>query len=246
MSASIKLFNECLETNDWDKINEHFIHCCSTSATLEEIRYMVDNGANPRANGDFPFYRSSWKDTNILLYFINECGVDINTRNGIALEKAIYNNNVELIKLLIDMGANPRINDDKLFRVSCKHNYIGIISFFLNEVGADINAKNGIALVNAIQANYAIHDELINEDVIELLLKSGIIISDDAIKVAFIKARINILKLFAKYGISYEYMFQIFFQELIKNKEKYAIMKFLSDNIDDIGQSFNQSLARFR
>lgn len=103
-SGIIEKFNKLLEKNDSDAINRYFVSKCY-SCNLEEIKYMVDNGADPRYNNDQPFVELCRSPCiSIPLYFLKEYGADINAQNGQALENACYCNNYDLIDILIRNG----------------------------------------------------------------------------------------------------------------------------------------------
>ena len=103
MPSVIEEFNELLLNGNQDTINKFFLSKC-ISGTLEEIRYMVENGANPRIHDDKAFINSCGIKQEIMLYYLNECGANINAQNSEALRTAIWTNNISNIKLLINNG----------------------------------------------------------------------------------------------------------------------------------------------
>ena len=104
MSTRIEKFNELLLEDNQEKIN-NYLFCYSICLTLDEFRYMVENGADPRINNDRLFIEiCSGKSVEYLLYLINQCGADINAQNGKALSRAIKYGNIPVIKFLLESG----------------------------------------------------------------------------------------------------------------------------------------------
>jgi hypothetical protein len=105
-------FNFLLEENNLNKIND-FCLLHSVSATLQDIIYMVDNGADPHYKNDSMLIQvASSHEKETLLYLINQCGVDINAQNGKALVESIYNKNKSVMIFLLDSGIY--ISDDAI------------------------------------------------------------------------------------------------------------------------------------
>lgn len=78
--------------------------------TLVDINQFIQFGADPRYNNDSLFIRSCQKlSPDIILFFLNDCGCDINAQNSEALIEAA-NNCPSNIKLLLELGIN--ITDD--------------------------------------------------------------------------------------------------------------------------------------
>jgi hypothetical protein len=73
--------------------------------SLNQIKLLVDAGANPRHDNDYAFVNScSYGNIETVKYFLYECGCDINARNSYALTTAIYEENFNIAKFLIDSG----------------------------------------------------------------------------------------------------------------------------------------------
>lgn len=123
--SDIETFNEFVQTGNQKIIDIQFLYyCCKPYATLDTIRYMVENGADPRAHNDDPFVIACAKrDTNIMLYFLEQCNADINAREGGALFNALGNNRDDIIKLLLENGI--RVSDS---------NIINMISMYPNGI----------------------------------------------------------------------------------------------------------------
>lgn len=81
--------------------------------SLNQIITLVDAGANPRINDDYPFITAcSYCDLDVVKYFLYECGCDINVRNSDALTVAIAEEHYVLAKFLIECGI--KITDNTI------------------------------------------------------------------------------------------------------------------------------------
>lgn len=113
--ASAKILLEAIIENkfsssfDADNLNK-FLELQIEIFSLHLIKRFIQLGANPRHNRDFIFARSCGiqnQTTDIPLYFLNECGCDINAWNECAIRNAIVCDNFNLAKYLLDLGAQP-------------------------------------------------------------------------------------------------------------------------------------------
>lgn len=121
-----------------------------------------------------------------------------------ALKASCSKGHFDIVKLLIESGANIHINDDYPLRISSKENYVDIVKLLIKS-GANIHAgKNESLLHNAINGNLDIVKSLLEAganvngniniitlaaennhlDVIKLLIESGA--NDKSINTAFV------------------------------------------------------------
>jgi ankyrin repeat protein len=70
-----------------------------------------------------------------------------------ALTYASYNNDILLVKYLVEKGIDIHNEDDWAFRLAVSYNHIEIVKYLL-EKGANINAGYGIGLFNAVLKGY--------------------------------------------------------------------------------------------
>lgn len=137
------------------------------------------------------------------------------------LVDAIYENcTLDDIIFMIDNGANPRCNDDRLFLVACAHSDTKILLYLINNWNVNINTHDGHALVNTI-FYYRNHHNT-NTSTIKLLLECGIKISDDAIRNAVHES--EVIDLLMPY-VDPQYIGKIFIEKIF-------------NELDNIGQSF--------
>jgi len=86
---------------------------------------------------------------------------------------------VDIIRYLVDMGANIHVENDLPFRLACEKQSLEIVKFFVT-VGAKINAENGDALSRAKQSARLFYHDIGNiikkqerKEIIYFLLKCG-------------------------------------------------------------------------
>ncbi|XWV26382.1 putative ankyrin repeat protein L25 [Tupanvirus soda lake] len=88
------------------KAYAYFLELCQSDSCVEEIRYMVDSGINPRQNNDEPLVKSCYGyNVDIVKYFINECGADVNAYDSIGLFNSVDNNTHTITKFLLENGV---------------------------------------------------------------------------------------------------------------------------------------------
>lgn len=110
----------------------------------------------------------------ILMTDINISSMDLNKIMGILMKSDKRPLTLDEIKQFINLGANPRHNDDELFILACKNQSSQIPLFLINECGCDINEQSvNKALGNAMHSN--------SMQNIQLLLDMNIIINDSAL-----------------------------------------------------------------
>ena len=203
-----------------DEINEYLFYRCKTFCPLEEIRYMVSKGANPRMETDAFFAQHNQDE--IDEYFLTRC------------EKHFP---LSEIKYMVSKGANPRMENDEPFIASCGRFDVNVPLYFLNECGADINAQNGKALVLSCTSPYA------PTEIIAMLLEAGIMITAKAIMQAVIKENKDILGLMVKHGASIEDITRLYWNYLnIENHGCFQMLNFLKES----GIDLDQSLGAYR
>lgn len=118
-SDLIKDFNRHLDSGIQDNINGYFIVACQYKATLEDIEYMVNNGANPNVMEDQAFIDVCRRDNpRMVQHFIDKYNVNINAQNGRALISALANHCTDNVKILLNAGI--KISQDAI-KTICRH-----------------------------------------------------------------------------------------------------------------------------
>lgn len=133
MTDFFQNFMNVVATGDQSEIDKQFLHNMRSKRTLDEIKFMIDNGANPRYDDDTAFLLAcTMSDTNILLYFISDCNVNINTLSGFALEQAIWSESIDNVKLLLENGI--KVTDRAIQRVATQDNSVELLKILMNYV----------------------------------------------------------------------------------------------------------------
>jgi hypothetical protein len=97
----------------------------------------------------------------------------------------------EHFKMIVDVGADPRADNDYLFIQSCRVSKPEILTYLL-ELGADANTQNGNPLCQASECN--------NLAAVKILLANGAKITNGAIEIAVGWGSYEIVKYFLEQG----------------------------------------------
>jgi hypothetical protein len=137
------------------------LHSAAFSGRLEVARVLLDHGANTKAEtqwSDTPLHivsrgkYDSQEDGVAIVQLLLEHGVDIHAQNTYlnhALHFAAFNGKLEIARLLLDLGANPNVENDQggtpLHLVSegkydPQGHDVGITRLLLDH-GVDVNAR---------------------------------------------------------------------------------------------------------
>ena len=96
-----------------------------------------------------------------------------------ALNAAVANNNREIVKLLLDKGANPNFNNDEALRTALIKNQNIKIADLLIDRGADINVRNkDTSLLSELILDRALFKRKEKPDVVKYLLDKGAEVND--------------------------------------------------------------------
>ena len=140
---------------------------------------------------------------------------------------------LEEIRILFNMGADPRYNDDTFFITLCS--YVDdpeVLSTLIDEYKWDINAQNSNALIYAI--NYYKYD------IVKLLLDRGSLVTNDAILTSF-----NRIDIFVENGQSHGHVTTKYLDLLIEyGSDIVRIAKLLVDEIFKKTESYHESMQK--
>ena len=215
-----------------------------SNRNIEVIELLIDNGAD---------INIIYKGVPLLIYFIKnrkfnatekisiitkllDKGIDVNftDRSGIsALQIAIRDNNINIIKLLIDKSANINIEDNAPLKEAISSRNIKVIELLIeNGSNIDIIYENEPLLIYFIKNRFFNDNDKIS--IITKLLDKGIDINftdkngDSALHIAVKYTNIPIVKLLLDKGIDID---------LIDNSGKTALT-YANDEIKNIINSY--------
>jgi hypothetical protein len=108
-----KNFNELIDTafekakkiGDLNNINEIFVAMIRKNQALDMVKYMISLGADPHYKNDLPFILSCGNnDDCLILYFIKEHNVDVNTINCPSGIYCISTTTPKILRILLGNG----------------------------------------------------------------------------------------------------------------------------------------------
>jgi Serine/threonine protein kinase len=95
---------------------------------------------------------------NIIRFFLEQIGADVNAKDKTLLKCAASNSNVEVLKYLVSLGGNVNIKGNKgriLLHIAVSNSNVKVLEY-LASLGADVNAKDnygGTLLDSAVRSN---------------------------------------------------------------------------------------------
>ena len=102
----------------------------------------------------------------ILVNFLELNNWDFDAGEGFCIKWAINNSQVEVLKRLIDQGADPQINDNDPIKLAASLGDAESVRVLVG-AGVDVNAGKGFAINAAFEGNH--------EDIVDILLEAGAI-----------------------------------------------------------------------
>jgi ankyrin repeat protein len=119
---------------------------------VQHVKYLVSVGANLRAHNDASWTIAVFNNSRgIIKYMVEECGFDVNALDNYAVIVASGADNYQMVKYLVDHGADCRVDNDKPFRLACLASRMQTILYLLSQ-GADVSAADNEALKNAVDS----------------------------------------------------------------------------------------------
>jgi len=136
---------------------------------------------------------------------------------------------LEEVKLMIELGADPRYKSDKFLPLSCRYKNPEVTLYFITECGCDINTNDSQALLDSIISD--------NFDMAKILLELGIKITNFCIEMTLDRFDSKkYLDLIMLYETNFDRLSKLFIEYLLKNETKLNIAKLLVENGIDMNQ----------
>ena len=190
---------------------ETLLHKAVSSRNTELVEFLLESGADCSIEDDegkTPFhFVLTIEDARLLL----KAGANINAQDDedkTLLHQAASSCNVELIKFLLESGADCNIKDDDRGRTALYYAADAEIMKALVKAGGDISIvdQNGVSLLEYFMR------ENVNWEIVKFLLESGIEVPDyfrwdssEPIEIACSQDQLDIVKLLYERGAVYGY-----------------------------------------
>lgn len=143
-----------------------------------------------------------------------ENGANIHRKHDIALEKACLRKHIHIAEFLLQNGANVHARNESLLIRLSDYGFIEIIELLLT-YGANVHARNDQALYMACSSGHV--------DVVKLLLENGAHVNTGSLRWAIYNENIEILQLLLDYGA-----------DINSLANPHRIIRDISNNIDEI------------
>ena len=131
---------------------------------LENVKFLLKNGANIHAYSDYALRFASECGHIEVMKLLIEAGADIHACSDDALRLASRHGHIEIVKLLIDHGADIHAHSDLALISASMYGHIEIVKLLI-DLGADIHACSDLALRYASQFGYT--------ETVKLLIEAG-------------------------------------------------------------------------
>lgn len=114
----------------------------SKHGNMPFAKILIEAGADVAAKDNLPICLLSYANIDFIQMYINN-GADITCRNNLPIVLAIRDApNVEKLKYLVSVGADPLVNENKILKNACENykdnNNISILEWVL-DLGIDVN-----------------------------------------------------------------------------------------------------------
>lgn len=166
-----------------------------------------------------------------IIKFLIEFGADIHTEDNIVLRSACKFGRFNVIQFFVERGTDIHKFNEGLF-FACKHAHINIVKFLV-EHGVDIHVDNDIALKVACKLG--------NYRIVKFIIEKGVDIhaeNERFLRIACKNGHTNIVELLVKHGANIYTSNAII---IAIRYEKYDIIKYLINRM----HSENQDIFRF-
>jgi ankyrin repeat protein len=131
---------------------------------MKMVKFLLENGANPRARNDTPLVEAAHKGHLELVKLFHSLGADLRVNNDLPFYRACEWRRMDVMKYLLDHGADVNTMDGHAMCLYDNYNTPDFIEFLL-DYGADIHTKYDKLLFNSVyhQHFYPIDSKYSNE-----------------------------------------------------------------------------------
>jgi ankyrin repeat protein len=99
----------------------------SRSGNLEEVRSLIEKGADVRANHDYALGCATFYGRTEVVMFLIEKGANVRAENDEALRRASASGFTDIVRILLKRGANVHASKDAPLKRSFHNGHIEIV-----------------------------------------------------------------------------------------------------------------------
>lgn len=131
---------------------------------MEVINFLIANGIDIRTNNDDALVTACESNNYDAVKLLISLGVDVATQNNICMEKLYVkgNRSLDILKLLVENGADPFVDSNILLCTACNEYNIDIVEYLIS-IGVDCSKPKNILGIS----------EKGNPEILRLLLANG-------------------------------------------------------------------------
>lgn len=154
--------------------NDAFIFCCCKFDKIEPLKLLLEKGADIHTGGGYPLEVASTYGCIQVVNFLLDYGMKSAFDRSLCV--AANEGHTEIVKVLLDNGANIHVGDDNpLFR-ACSNGKFNTVKLLL-EKGADLHAKKECCLYTACMGgHYEIAEFLLEKGAVEERERDNILV----------------------------------------------------------------------
>lgn len=163
---------------------------------------------------DYALFKSIKENQIEIVKFLIEKGADINSRDISAFNWACINGYFEIAKLLIEKGVDIHRREDEVFRFSCECGQVNIAKLLIDN-GANIHSQNDYALFYSCENDHI--------ETVKFLIKNGANVhslNDRELKALYENGSVKMIKILIKNGANCDII------------DKYLLKTFIHKNIE--------------
>lgn len=199
----------------FESLKDYWLTVASCYSNLSVNEFFVSKGANPNFNNTENFTNAIFQnDLEVVKFYASHNCILLNNDNdhlGGAIMGAIGNNNVEMLKYLIDLGCNIHLDNDYAFNRGIAENSFECIRYLVENFQMSYNPTIDYNIQKIIQDNsYSILDYILN-----LIPKPLNFDFSNDLQHLFSKGHPEIFDLFVYYGFINEENFIQHFQSIL-------------------------------
>lgn len=162
-------------------LNEILIEACQ-NGELDEVKELISQGANIDFIDDEDWQPITYAGANgykEIVKYLIENGAELGHEDDLVLREALYNGYNDIVKLLIESGADIHSNESCCIKEASGNGDYDMVKYFI-EQGADVNADFNCVITNASENGHVNVVKLLHQNGADL--DKAIEHADDVIK----------------------------------------------------------------